>query len=96
MTKKDETRRQPSSNAKEKRHLTSSDLASDWHRLDGKFSVRFGFKAPPILSCTWSPYLPKPAEFQSRKLDGAYVKARHIFLTHLASRIGGTTVCVEV
>jgi hypothetical protein len=96
MTKKDETRRQPGSNAKKERHLNFSDLASGRQQLGGKLGVRFDFKAPPILSFIWSPYLPKPAEFKSRKFDGAYAKARGIFLTNLAGRIDGTTVCVEV
>lgn len=74
---------------------TPPAMASDLHRLDNKYSCRFAVKEGN-LNVTWFPKMPSPLRLRRIVNSGKYFAARHIFLTEMASRLGGAVVCLDL
>jgi hypothetical protein len=70
-------------------------MASDLHRMDNKYSCGFAIKEGEIW-CTWHPKLPSKERLRRIVETGKYHAARDVFMAEMASRIGGTVVCLEL
>lgn len=73
-------------------------LASDWHRVNHKYSVQF-IMTPPAngtisLNIEWAPHLPTAHE--AKLLHNQYRKARDQFLASFAQSISATIGVVEL
>ena len=71
---------------------TAPPMASDWHRLDPKFMVRFALTDQGV-DTDWKPRHPNAAEL-SRCMK-RYRRARDAFLTALGERLGRSVIVLE-
>ena len=70
-------------------------MASDLHLMGDGYSCAFSLKVGQ-MNCTWSPFVPPARKLRRIIESGAYLAARHVFLTAMASRMVGAVVCIDL
>jgi len=70
------------------------NLQSDDHRMGDGYSCTFRIKGER-MDCVWSPDVPEGRKLRRIVQSERYIKARHLFMTEVAKRLGRQVICVE-